>query len=162
MRFGIPLDGGLSFKGKRVFGDHKMLRGFVVMIPAAGAAFFLIFTIVRSAAPDLAAQLWPMAPWQYAAIGSWAGFGFMAGELPNSFLKRRLAIPPGEAPSQPVRRLVFFIVDRVDSIAGMLLALSVVVSLPMWTWIYVAGLGAGIHWAFSAVLFAFGVKERSA
>ena len=34
-QFGIPLDGGLTFAGKRIFGDHKMLRGFMVISPAA-------------------------------------------------------------------------------------------------------------------------------
>jgi hypothetical protein len=29
-------------------------------------------------------------------LGVCAGFGFMAGELPNSFVKRQLGIRPGE------------------------------------------------------------------
>src|SRR6266699_5765113 len=88
MRFSFPIDCGLSFRGKRIFGDHKMLRGFVVMIPATGAAFWLLFVIFQTAFPNLASRLWTFAPREYAVLGLWAGFGFMAGELPNSFMKR--------------------------------------------------------------------------
>ena len=162
MRFSFPIDCGLSFRGKRIFGDHKMLRGFVVIVPATSAAFLLLYVFVRIAAPAFAAQLWSAAPWQYAALGLWAGFGFMAGELPNSFVKRRLEILPGGLPAHPSARSVCLVADRVDSILGMLTALSVVVSVPALTWIYVVFVGAGIHWTFSVVLFALGVKERTA
>ena len=162
MRFSFPIDCGLSLRGKRIFGDHKMSRGFVVIVPATGAAFLMLYVFVRTAAPAFAAQLWSAAPWQYAAFGLWAGFGFMAGELPNSFVKRRLEIPPGRLPAHPSARSVCLVADRVDSILGMLGALSVVVSVPTLTWIYVILVGAGIHWTFSVVLFALGVKERMA
>jgi CDP-2,3-bis-(O-geranylgeranyl)-sn-glycerol synthase len=162
MKFGFPIDFGLSLNGKRILGGHKMLRGFVVMVPATGAAFFLLFVAVRMAIPCFAAQLWTAAPWQYAVWGAWAGLGFMAGELPNSFVKRRLKIPPGGLPALPSGRSICFVADRVDSILGMLAALSIVVSVPVMTWIYVIVAGAGIHWTFSVVLFALGVKERMA
>jgi len=161
-RLALPIDFGLTFGGRRIFGDHKMLRGFVVIIPATGIAFLLLFTLIRSAAPAFAAQLWTLTPWHYALLGAWAGLGFIAGELPNSFIKRRLAIPPGGLPLDPTVRLLCLIVDRIDSIVGMLLALSLVVSMPPLTWMIVVLVGVGIHWAFSVALFALGVKERMA
>jgi len=160
MRFASPVDCGMSLFGKRIFGEHKMLRGFVVMVPASSAAFFLLFLAVRSAFPDFASRLWPEVSWRYAAAGAWAGFGFMAGELPNSFVKRRLNILPGPTAAHPAARCLCFAADRLDSILGMLAALSVVVSVPALTWLYVVVLGAGIHWTFSAALFVLGVKER--
>src|SRR6266516_3733195 len=57
-RFAFPLDGGLSLGGNRIFGDHKMARGFMVMIPAAGVGFGSLFLLIRTAAPGLAARLW--------------------------------------------------------------------------------------------------------
>lgn len=160
--FGMPLDGGLTWSGKRIFGDHKMLRGFMVISPAAGLSFALLFLIVRFAAPGSAQLLWPLPLWQYAVIGSVAGLGFMAGELPNSFVKRRLGIPPGGIPANTSARAVLFLADRLDSILGMMVVLSLAVPVPLWTWVYVIFIGVGLHWIFSAVLFAFGVKERMA
>lgn len=161
-RFTFPLDGGHSLRGHRIFGDHKMIRGFMVMIPAAGVAFGLLFLLLRTTAPGVAARLWPLSPLDYCALGLLAGLGFMAGELPNSFVKRRLGINPGAVPIHPVLRGIFLLADRVDSIAGMLLSLSLAVAVPAWTCVYVLIFGIGIHWIFSAVLFAFGVKERRA
>ena len=41
-------------------------------------------------------RLWPLTPLGYAALGAWSpDSGFMAGELPNSFVKRQLGIRAG-------------------------------------------------------------------
>lgn len=162
MHFSMPLDGGLTFRGRRVFGSHKMLRGFVVMSPATSASFVLVFWMAGVLAPEFEQMLWPLPAWRYAVVGMIAGLGFMAGELPNSFIKRQLGIPPGGAPSPATFRAALFLVDRLDSIIGMLIALSLVVPVPLGTWTLVITAGVALHWFFSAVLFAFGVKERVA
>src|SRR5439155_2634733 len=56
-RLAFPIDCGLSLGGKRIFGDHKMVRGFIVIVPATAAAFFLLSVGLRNGAPALAAQL---------------------------------------------------------------------------------------------------------
>ncbi len=158
----FPIDCGLSLGGKRIFGGHKMFRGFIVIVPATGIAFFLLSVVLERVAPALAAQLWMLTPWNYAVVGLWAGFGFMAGELPNSFVKRRLEVPPGGLPVHSWIRSICLVTDRVDSIIGALITMNLFVSMPAMTWIYVIVAGAGIHWMFSVVLFACGVKERMA
>ena len=154
----FPLDGGASWRGRRVFGANKTARGFVVMVPAAAAAFALLAALSD---PD-ALGLWPMSIAQYAGLGAVAGLGFMAGELPNSFVKRRLAIAPGAAAVGPVCRAIQFVADRLDSGVGMLAAVSVVVPTPAETWGVVLLLGSVIHWSFSLLLFRLGVKPRPA
>jgi CDP-2,3-bis-(O-geranylgeranyl)-sn-glycerol synthase len=155
--FAFPIDGGLRLRGRRVFGANKTLRGFVVMVPAAAAAFALL----GGAAP---AQLglWDFRPLGFAGLGAIAGLGFMAGELPNSFVKRQLDIPPGSAPRTPAGALLQFGVDRLDSGIGMLAAISLLVPVPWQTWSVVLLIGPAIHWGFSAVLFHMGLKPRSA
>ena len=32
-KLAIPLDGGLRFRGRRVFGDHKTIRGIILLLP---------------------------------------------------------------------------------------------------------------------------------
>lgn len=157
--FAVPLDGGRRIRGRRVFGDHKTLRGFVVMVPATALSFAFLRTFAADAAQ---AWLWPMPPGAYAALGAWAGFGFMAGELPNSFLKRQLDIAPGDGPAHPAAAFCHFVLDRIDSGIGMLVAMSVVVDVPGLTWACVLVIGPFIHWSFSVLMFRLGLKGRAA
>ncbi len=156
----VPLDGGLQLRGRRVFGENKTVRGFVVMVPAASAAFAGVFALAeRNSFADL---LWPLTVTGYAALGAWAGLGFMLGELPNSFVKRQLDIAPGMAPRGTFGTIATFIVDRVDSILGMLAFVSIVTPTPWMTWGYALLIGPGIHLAFSVLLHRLGVKARPA
>ena len=161
-RLMMPLDGGLRFRGRRLFGDNKTVRGFLVLVPAAAAAFAGLSAAISWSSPDLLSSLWPLSTSGYAALGALAGLGFMAGELPNSFVKRQLDIAPGQAPRRPFAAVVCFVADRVDSILGMLVAVSLVVPLPAMIWVYVLLIGPGIHLAFSALLYRLGVKARPA
>ena len=154
----VPLDGGKRFRGRRILGAHKTIRGFVMMVPATGVAFALLASVAGDAVQR---ALWPLSVMQYALLGAWAGFGFMAGELPNSFLKRQLDIEPGEAPDG-WRGALHFLLDRIDSGLGMLAALALLVGVPWLTWIYVLLLGPFIHWSFSFVMFRLGLKGRAA
>ena len=158
----IPLDGGALFRGRRVFGANKTIRGFVVIVPAAGAAFAGLHLMLARLAPSLAADLWHLDTAGYAALGVLAGLGFMLGELPNSFVKRQLDVAPGMAPPGRVGIAIASVVDRIDSIVGMLIVLSVAAATPWMTWIYVLLIGPGIHLAFSALLYRLGVKARPA
>lgn len=162
LRFASPLDGYRTFRGKRIFGDNKTFRGFMMMIPTAGVVF-LVFGLLHPIWPAWLSQgVWPLSSGRYGLLGVWAGIGFMAGELPNSFLKRQLGIPPGAAPLHRWGKPLCFLLDRFDSIIGMMLALSLLIPVPLLTWAYVLLIGPGIHWVFSAVLFMLKVKARPA
>jgi len=161
-RFALPLDGGRHFRGRRIFGPNKTLRGFLVLVPATGAVFAALGA-AREVLPGwLAAGLWPLHADQLFLLGAWAAFWFMAGELPNSFLKRQWNIAPGEVPARGVRRFVCLGLDRVDSIVVMLLALALVVPLPALTALVVVTVGAGVHLLFSWLLCLARVKRRFA
>src|SRR4026209_2443864 len=75
-RLAIPLDFGRKLRGRRIFGSNKMLRGVVMIVPGSGVSFLLLSTLLRGP--------WPLSSLQYAALGTFAGLGFMLGELPNS------------------------------------------------------------------------------
>jgi CDP-diglyceride synthetase len=157
--FAIPLDGGFRLRGRRLFGANKTVRGLVVMVPAAAAAFALLAAAAEDAAR---AWLWPISLGSYAWLGAWAAVGFMAGELPNSLLKRQLDIAPGARPEGRGAALGHFILDRLDSGIGMLAALALVVEVPWLTWAYVLLVGPLVHWSFSVVMFRLGLKQRAA
>ena len=158
-RFSQPIDRGATFRGSRIFGEHKTLRGFVVMVPAAAVSFAALAAAIGE---PQQAGLWPLTVAGYAGLGACAGLGFMAGELPNSFLKRQLGIRPGEGPRTRAAAAAQFVADRIDSGLGMLLAVSALVPTPAMTWLLVLLVGPSIHWAFSVLMFHLGLKARPA
>lgn len=161
-RFSLPLDGGLRLRGRRILGENKTLRGFVVMVPVVGIVFFGL-GLLRPHLPGVWQRgFWELSPPECAALGIWVGFWFMAGELPNSFLKRQLDVAEGDAPQHPVFKPLCFVLDQIDSILGALLALSLVVPTSPWVWGLLIVLGAAIHWGFNVVLYRLGVKARPA
>jgi CDP-2,3-bis-(O-geranylgeranyl)-sn-glycerol synthase len=157
--FALPLDRGRTFRGRRLLGDHKTTRGLVAIVPAAACAFAALSVLAGDARGR---ALWALSPPQYAALGAWAALGFMAGELPNSFIKRQLGIAPGEGARSPAGAVVQFIIDRVDSGIGMLAAMSVAVPTPPLTWAVVLLGGGPLHWGFSVVMHQLGLKARAA
>jgi hypothetical protein len=159
-RFGAPIDAGRTFRGRRLLGDNKTWRGLVVMVPATSLSFALVAVLAQETAVGI--MLWPVPASAYAAAGLLAGLGFMAGELPNSFIKRQLNIPAGQAARGPIIRPVFFVADRIDSALGMMLALSLVLPIPATTWLWILLVGPALHGLFSLFVFRLGGKARAA
>jgi CDP-2,3-bis-(O-geranylgeranyl)-sn-glycerol synthase len=155
-----PIDCGAQFRGRRVFGDNKRLRGFVAL-PLAAAVTFAALAACRDWLPEsLTRGLWPLPTLQIAGIGLAAGFAFVIAELPNSFLKRQLGVAPGAVPEQGWLRMFCLLLDRVDSTLGVLIVVSLLAPVPAMTWLWVLLIGPGLHAFFSAMLFHTGVKER--
>ena len=161
-RFSTPVDGGRTFRGRRIFGDNKKMRGFMVM-PLATALTFYLLACLRPVLPAWFTDgLWSISDGRFAVMGLIAGFCFMLGELPNSFLKRQFGIEPGQAAEKPLCRIIAAVADRLDSITGTLIGLSLFVPLPFMSSVYVVLFGPGLHLLFSAFLFHTKVKERIA
>ena len=161
-RFALPIDAGTTWRGRRVFGRHKTIRGFLALVPAAGATFGIV-ALVRDSLPGWwAAGIWDVSAASLIALGAWAGFCFMAGELPNSFYKRRLGIEPGCVPQRGWSRALCLVADRIDSTLAVLAGLWLWVPVPWLTWGLVLLLGSLAHFGFSAVLYCAGVKTRFA
>jgi CDP-2,3-bis-(O-geranylgeranyl)-sn-glycerol synthase len=78
---GKAIDGGKKFKGKRIFGDHKTIKGLI-----AGISSGIIIGFAESLAPGYSFML---------AIGAIQGIGAMAGDLVGSFIKRQRGMPSG-------------------------------------------------------------------
>lgn len=158
-RFGWPVDGGLSFRARRIFGNNKRVCGFMVLPPVA-ALVFMLLGMARPLLPH-GDELWSLGALEYAGLGLTGGLAFMLAELPNSFFKRQLDIPPGQAPDGPMLRLVVLLVDRFDSVLGVLVVLSLLVSVPAATWFWVLLGGPVVHAAFSVAMHGLGIKARA-
>ena len=160
-RFSWPVDGGLRLRGRRLFGDNKRVCGFMVLPPIAALTFMLIGGSREVLPAFFGDGLWALSALQYAGLGRVCGFAFMLAELPNSFIKRQLDVSPGQAPDQPWLRPVILLVDRLDSVLGVLLALSLLVPVSLATWFWVLAFGPALHGAFSIVMHGLGIKARA-
>jgi hypothetical protein len=159
-RFAIPIDAGKTMRGRRWLGDNKMWRGFMVLPPAA-AVSFVAMAAMRGSLPEWLGQgMWLLPVWHFAFLGFIAGLAFMLAELPNSLLKRQLGVNPGLAPKQPLLAALCFVLDRSDSVLGMMLALSLLVPIAARTWLWALLIGGGAHALFSALLYRLRVKAR--
>lgn len=134
------------------FGPNKTWRGFVVMPLASLPGFWLLqFWDARSVlglglegAPTLS--------------GSALGLAYVLGELPNSFIKRRLGVAPGA--THPRYVLAQALADRIDSIVPVCLAYALVCGL---SWHLVASTGAFglfVHLGVSYLLVVLRIKRR--
>lgn len=156
-----PLDFGLTFRGRRVFGDNKRLRG-VLLMPVVAALAFAGLGAMRQDLPDLLSLgMWELSGGRYALLGAAAGCAFMLAELPNSFLKRQLGVAPGGSPDRGWARLICPLLDRVDSSLGVLIVVSLLVPTSAAAWAWVLLLGPLLHALFSASLWWLGVKDRA-
>ena len=157
----VPSTAARTWRRRRIFGDNKTWAGFLVLPPAAGRHFLLRLAAGPCPAPEWRPGLCPPGG-EYVLLGVWTGLGFMAGELPNSFVKRQFDVGPGRAPHRPGRlaRAAGFRDDRVDSIAGASAAQAVVVPVGLRYAFYLLLVGPGLHWLFSVLLFHLGVKRR--
>ena len=104
--------------------------------------------------------MWDLTIGEYALLGFACGLAFMLAELPNSFLKRQFDVPPGEAPEQEWLKPVCFVLDRCDSVLGVMVVVALTVPVALATWVWVFILGPMSHALFSALLHGIGEKLR--
>lgn len=106
-----PIDGGATVRGRRLFGANKTWRGVGCAVVGCTIAVAVQTYVVEEWADPIAVL--PYERINVLLLGLALGGGAMAGELPNSFVKRQLGIPPG-ASGWGWRALLFYIWDQVD------------------------------------------------
>jgi hypothetical protein len=151
-----PIDGGARVRGRRVFGDNKTWRGAVVMSAGVvGASVALSrFDWFRRRLPD---RLLSEGPVVYGAL---LAAGTVAGELPNSFVKRQLGIEPGGRRWTP-GGVVLVVVDQADFVGGVWLALRPLWRMPAREAARAFAVVAGIHMIINVVGYAIGARETA-
>lgn len=107
-----PIDAGRSFRGHRLFGDSKTWRGVAVAVVGCTLTASVQKHLLIGAALDRVALVDYRHTNEFA-FGLAMGAGAMLGELPNSFVKRRLGIAPG-ATRRGALAVVFYVWDQID------------------------------------------------
>jgi CDP-2,3-bis-(O-geranylgeranyl)-sn-glycerol synthase len=106
-----PLDGGLVFAGRRLLGQNKTWRGFLLGVLGASLTGLLQYFIVISAKirdPFFAPYFSLFSALSFGAV---IGLAALLGDAVKSFVKRRLGRLPGQSWAP---------FDQVDFIIGML------------------------------------------
>jgi CDP-2,3-bis-(O-geranylgeranyl)-sn-glycerol synthase len=149
-----PIDGGRTLHGKRLLGDNKTWRGAVVMFAGVETAALLLH---RSAAyrrrlPPAVARASP------ALVGALLGLAAVAGELPNSFAKRRLGVASGTRAGGPAG-IALSIVDQADFVLAAWPLLAPVHRMSAREAAAVFATVAAIHVPINLVGYALGARD---
>jgi CDP-2,3-bis-(O-geranylgeranyl)-sn-glycerol synthase len=149
-----PLDRGRTLHGKRLLGDNKTLRGALVMFAGVEAAALLLHrsAAYRQRLPREVAQANP------AVVGALLGLATVAGELPNSFAKRRLGVRPG-ARRGGATGVALSIVDQADVVLAAWPLLAPVHRMSAREAATVFATVAAIHVPINLVGYAVGARE---
>lgn len=112
-KLGTPIDGGKSYRGKRLFGDHKTVRGFIVGIISGFLVAGIQMCLYNRSSwiVDISSSVDYSQP-IVLLMGMFLGFGALAGDAIKSFFKRQFSIPSGNS---------WFPFDQIDYIVGGLL-----------------------------------------
>jgi len=88
------------------------------------------------------------------------GFGYSLGELPNSFLKRRLEMGTRHVLPYPYSGL-FRIFDQIDSVIGSLVALFFVYDPSKTLVCFLFLFGTALHVLVDVMLYRIGYKKKN-
>jgi hypothetical protein len=152
-----PIDFGKTYKGKRIFGDHKTWRGLTINVLFCSlGAIIQAWLQGKGALPE---WLFLLDYKEHAlAVGIMLGLGMTVGELPNSFLKRRFEIPPGKSKDGPLG-VVFFIYDQVDLTIGIWVFLFFFIRPSLWMVLWSLLITLALHLAVSSVGYLLGMRK---
>ena len=110
-KWGYPVNAGKTFRGQRIFGDHKTIRGFLAGIFVSS----LVYGVQQLAFRE-SQLIREMSLLDYGNHSLWLGAilgtGALGGDLLKSFFKRQVAIAPGKS---------WFPFDQIDWMIGTLL-----------------------------------------
>lgn len=154
-----PIDGDRSWRGRPIFGHSKTFRGPVCVGAGTAAGFALQHELL--ARIDALAAIVPIdpasVPWW---LGAAAGAAAELSELPNSFVKRRLGIAPGDTARGPLS-VVFYLWDQLDLLLGFwLVAAPFVAATPARLGISIALVG-GMHPLLTLAGYLLGIRPSA-
>lgn len=93
-RLDMPLDLGFSLRENRILGDNKTFRGVAVMVIASIFTSVILYFGYKNGFELYINPIFSNSP---VLIGIIYSFPYILGELINSFVKRQMNIPAGQA-----------------------------------------------------------------
>lgn len=149
-KWNAPLDFGKSWQGIRVLGNNKRWRGLVAGTVTASLAALLIFLLTDRSyySGDIVSVL----PHVDAIVGGGLlGFGALAGDALESFLKRQRGIKSGDS---------WFPFDQTDYVIGGIVSSIPLVGFSIRRTIIILVVFFVLHLLFSWIAYKLGLKDK--
>lgn len=140
---------------ERTLGKNKTWRGLVVMPVAALIGVYVALPIEGASGDALLVSFRDASP---VLLGLGLGAAYALFELPNSYGKRRLGIPPGELPER--HRWLFAVTDQTDSVLGCVILYALLLRPPLPALALCLVVGPVIHLLANLTLYAFGLRKQ--
>jgi CDP-2,3-bis-(O-geranylgeranyl)-sn-glycerol synthase len=140
-----PLDFNKTFRNKRIFGNHKTIRGLLCAIIGCEVIIFLQFKISSYLEPILVLDYN-----NWFIVGLLFSIGAMMGDLIESFFKRQLNFPAGKK---------WFPFDQLDFIVGALLLISIVQVPPLYMIVILFLLTPLLHLLTNYIAYKWKIKD---
>jgi CDP-2,3-bis-(O-geranylgeranyl)-sn-glycerol synthase len=137
-----PIDGGMSFRGKRLLGANKTWRGLVSGTLVSG---FIAWLLYPNISIDTGSTL------NGVALGCAIGFGALLGDAVESFFKRQKEIPSGSS---------WLLFDQLDYVMGALLFSLPFVRLAGIDYLLVILTYFVLHFIVSYIGYLLGLKDK--
>jgi len=152
---GKPVDGGKTWRGKRIFGDHKTWRGIIAGL-ITGTLYGVVISIFFADPFHLGWFYGNVFPCNYPIyIGLLFSIGDHIADLLGSFIKRRINIAPGKG---------LFPWDQMGYIlTGFAVAAPAMIPFGEYLWYYFVLLAGGtffIHIFFTIIGYLIGLKKE--
>ncbi len=146
-----PLDFGKHFRNRRIFGDHKTIRGLLSGILMAQFVIFMQYLLYIHYGWARSVSMYV----NYSHINiMYLGFLFAVGALGfdalKSFFKRQIGVKPGS---------MWFPFDQIDYIVGGLLLSSIVVDLPHSSYYWIGLIWFLLHPVSTFIGWLVGLKD---
>jgi len=138
-----------------LLGRNKTVRGMILM-PIFTVFGTLLLYLINTFLP-LSMRL-ALGYRQAVLLGILLGISYVLFELPNSFFKRRLGVPPGKSPDR--FKIIFRLLDRLDSTFGCLLVFYFFLGVEPATLGVLLVMGIIIHAATTNVLYLMRIREE--
>ena len=148
----FPMDFGLSWRGRRIFGSNKTMRGLVT-----GIVIAIITVLIQQSVYTHWNFLRAISPIDYQVLnpyllGLLLALGALIGDAVESFFKRQLDIPVGQS---------WLIFDQLDYVAGGILFTIGYVRLSWDLYLYIVLIFFVLHLLSTIIGYFLGLKKTA-
>lgn len=148
-KYSYPLDFYKTYRGKRILGDHKTIRGLISGIIVGILTVYLQRYIVHTNSFFSDVSIIDYTKINVIAFGTFCAIGALGGDAIKSFFKRQIGVVPGKT---------WFPFDQIDYIAGGIISTLPFIQLSIGQYALLIIVWFALHPLFSLLGYYSGFK----